>query len=409
MQNRSLNNSILINNFYQDSNGIYFQFTGEGIRHAWLDNLNHHLPDILSLSVVESQQLFLSHQALLSFIDNLPKETTLRLSLSNDHQRIDYSVNKKIRNFLYQKKVFVDFNKKTIIKLSIVQGKPKVTVIESPTHNQITYQEHRLDITSLPLKVLVIGTCFSRRNFISDSYFNPDYKKYFQVTHTLFHHSLISLMACPINDHQYQQVIDLKPNDVYPYVEMEFTKNLTKALDNPVPDIILIDNYIDATTPVVSVHDSFLTYNKYFSESIYKRNFSNKKFIFPGTELFNQLYLQSIRLLRIELEKRNLVKKIILLGGRLSRFKIDKITGKETPWTNKMDWIITSNQHWDIVDEMFMQVFPEANYLDMKKTSWYSDQFPEIGSASPSHYQTEYYRNILKELKYLTIKDGLYE
>lgn len=71
-----------------------------------------------------------------------------------------------------------------------------------------------------------------------------------------------------------------------------------------------------------------------------------------------------------------------------------------------MDWILSTNHIWDEVDKIFLEEIPTTFYFDKRKTNWISDnQSPIIGGASPSHYQSGYYKELYKDLLQLISKD----
>ena len=264
---------------------------------------------------------------------------------------------------------------------------------------------HFEGVTHIPIDLLDIGTCFSRSIFKSDEYFNPSYKKFFCVKETLFHNSFISLFSNRF-DFDYSNIDDLVKGDAGKYIGIEFTKTMDALLKENAYQLIVVDNYIDAVSPIIRIQENtYLTYNKYFSESIFKRFFSFCEIIYPGTDKHLLLYKQSIRLFNNMLKKYN-IKNVVLIGGRLSKFKLDNDSVTRDIWVDKMDWILSTNHIWDEVDKIFLEEIPSAFYLDKRKTEWMSDnQSPIIGGASPSHYQSGYYKELYKDLLQLINKD----
>ena len=57
------------------------------------------------------------------------------------------------------------------------------------------------------------------------------------------------------------------------------------------------------------------------------------------------------------------------------------------------------NRNWDIADNLFLEELPDAIYIDKRLTSWMSDvRSPILGGASPSHYQSGYYKELFHDL-----------
>ena len=96
-----------------------------------------------------------------------------------------------------------------------------------------------------------------------------------------------------------------------------------------------------------------------------------------------------------------LFRSIILVGGRLSPFK----TQSEL-WQSKMNWIKRTNCNWDMYDAIFLEELPNAQYIDMRSTNWTSDvNSPIMGGASPSHYQSGFYKEIYEKIMKIILKE----
>ena len=64
-----------------------------------------------------------------------------------------------------------------------------------------------------------------------------------------------------------------------------------------------------------------------------------------------------------------------------------------------MEWILNANKNWDEVDKVFLEEIPHSVYIDKRNTSWKSDVFsPILGGASPSHYQSAYYKELFHDI-----------
>ena len=140
--------------------------------------------------------------------------------------------------------------------------------------------------------------------------------------------------------------------------------------------------------------------SKYFSESIYKRKFSGKNKFIPGELKHIDKYREAVKKFYLILQELNLDKRVILVGGRLSTFK----TQSEL-WQSKMNWIKRTNRNWDMYDAIFLEELPDAQYIDMRSTNWISDvNSPIIGGASPSHYQSGFYKEIYEKIIKIILK-----
>ena len=194
------------------------------------------------------------------------------------------------------------------------------------------------------------------------------------------------------------------------YAGIEFRKDIEHILKEGKFQLVVADNYIDATTPIIRFgENSYFTYNKYLSESIFKRFFSSCEIIYPGSKQHMELYRKSVDTFHRLLQVYN-IRNVILIGGRLSKWKIDEISQQTDTWNDKMKWIVNTNRNWDKADEVFLEEIPDAIYIDKRKTLWKSDiHSPIIGGASPSHYQSGYYKELFEEILEFLSEELRYE
>ena len=372
------------------------------LRYAWFENVNKHIPDIFALKI-SGGNIFIDEKLIEKIVNNFQSGTTFKLSLSSLEKRIRYKVINDFDDFVFLKKIKFIKTSNDELQITLLKGveQKKETCSDINFTGQPQLRNWSLKYSVLPINIAIIGTCFSRSVFRSEAYFNPDYKKYFNVAYTAFHNSLISLMSEPIKDFAYDSIEDLHTEEVRRYIDVEFDKELLKRIRTSRPEIIIVDNYMEATAPIIKIDkDKYLTYNKYFQESIFKYNFSSCDILWPGSIKHKILLKDSFRKFRLQLQSIGLGKKVILLASRLCKRKIDIKNKKIELWTDKMSWINSSNHNWDIADALFIDEMEECQLIDMRNTKWMSDIYsPIIGGASPSHYQSGYYKEIFDKLK----------
>lgn len=397
---------MVIRNYMQDTILIYkisvndtikIFFEGAVVQYAWLENQNKYLPDVIELSVDNKEKCInLSSDNLLFISKRIKSNNILKLSLSNDVHRISYKASDSLINSppINAVGLKILINKLEIDFFIEKTGDLDFFCFQNAKIKKINYENK-------PLNIFVLGSCFSRNIFTSSEYFNPEYKKYFNISHTAFHNSIISLLSNPVKYFDYSNIEDLIAKDVFKYIKIEFEKNLFEIIDDSLIDFFIFDNYIDSCYPLVQISDnSFLTYNKYFAESIFKRNFSKHQIIYHGTIEHQNLYRFYVKKLANELKKRNLEQKVILIGGRLCNFFTNSQSNEKGIWISKTSWIKESNKKWDIIDKIFLDEIPTAQYIDMRSTNWISDlNCPIKGGASPSHYQSGFYKELYEKIK----------
>lgn len=408
MSGKDLKKQLMYNHIYLRMNSkcdeINLICDFQSLKYAWIENVNKHLPDIFALRITD-KNIVIDRNVIESLVNKFQRGTVFKLSLSSKENRIPYRIVSDWSELLFCRKIkFIKTceNELEIVLLDGLEKKDETCsndgFIKLPKLSEMSFK-----YVSLPVNVAVIGTCFSRSVFKSEPYFNPDYKRYFNVCYTAFHNSFISLMSEPITHLEYASIKDLQTEEASRYIEVEFCKDIMTRLQKNRPDIVLIDNYMEATAPVVKIENNkYLTYNKYFSESIFKYNFSPCDILWPGSMEHQALLRNALLKFRSQLKQAGLEKCIILLSCRLCSKKFDGKTKKTELWTDKMDWIRNSNINWNIADSIFAYEFPESRHIDMRNTKWMSDIYsPIIGGASPSHYQSGYYKEIFDKLKKL--------
>ena len=393
--------------------GIKIFYQGQQLNDAWLENTNKYLPNIIDLEINQVEKsIFIDLKSIIQQHQFNNLYNTLKLSLSTGFTRLTYTASTDLQRVLSNLSsvginCFFDENSNLVFQITASSYQDERKSKQQTLNCYPIVKKNNcfpLVYKCPPYKVIVIGSCFSRSIFKSSSYFNPSYKNFFNIVYTSFHNSFISMMSQPINDN-YHQYDDLTMPEIQSYVAMEFEKNIIELIDQFQPDLIIIDHYIEATAPIIKLNNNvLLTYNKYFAESIFKSKFSGCDVIYPGSEKHIQLLESAFTNFALQLTQLNLPTNIILLGSRLSNTKININTREISPWLDKKDWIQSSNTYWDKADQLFLAVVHDTFYLDMRSTNWLSDiESPIIGGASPSHYQSEYYKEIFKLLLDFTV------
>lgn len=391
-------NRILINNIYIDKHSVNISFETENLEEieieSWLESKNKYSPNILYVHTDNREKrIVIDIKELYLFIRDCPSEV-FKLSLATSAKRIDYGFSTEFEE-IYIVNALILATKDNLFFVNSLEDK-----LGTLNQTNIKYRDNATveNINQLPIDVLCIGSCFSRNIFRSDEYFNPTYKKYFNLKKTLFHNSFISLFSDTV-DYNFSAVEDLITGDAALYTPIEFLKDIDKLFADNDFKLIVIDNYIDATSPIIKYgSSSFLTYNRYLAESIFKRQFSSCDIIYPSTKEHLELYRKSIIQFNNLLTKYN-IENVILIGGRQSKYKIDEKSKNIDIWSDRMEWILNVNKNWDEVDKIFLEEMPHSIYIDKRTTSWKSDILsPILGGASPSHYQSGYYKELFFEI-----------
>lgn len=221
-------------------------------------------------------------------------------------------------------------------------------------------------------KIAVLGTCFSRSVFKSDMYFNPDYKRFYECVYTQFHSSIISMSSKKVEGNiKIEELV--RSQEAKKYLPTEFSKDFFERFEKSGAEYLLVDNYIDATRPLIVLgKNCYLTYNKYYENSNLIRKFADRKMILPGTEEYYELYEKYIQIFLENIKKYITEEHILLLVGRFSYKKINEKTKVVEAWKDG-HIIQRNNMYWDKIDYLFQKAAPNARVIDMRNTQYVSD------------------------------------
>lgn len=256
------------------------------------------------------------------------------------------------------------------------------------------------------IKICVVGTCFSRSVFRSEIYFNPDYKRFYDCVLTQFHSSLISLASDECKEKLFEEEELTKEEKLY--LPTEINKDFFYRLRNSEAEYLLLDNYVDATRPIVEIEQGvYVTYNVYFSRREKSKRICNYRMIPPGTEEYYSLFKIYAKKFIDKIKEVIPENHIILLEGRFSYYKYDEKTNIRKEWENKPK-IYRNNIYWDKIDALLLEIAPKMRIINMRNSRYVSDvNSPIPGGASISHYEKYYYREILDKINKIVLEDKL--
>ena len=246
-------------------------------------------------------------------------------------------------------------------------------------------------------KIAVFGSCFSRNFLSTQTYFNPDYKDYFNCIYTQFHSSIIAIISEPIS-------IQLDPYDDIPlekkkFVKMDFEKKFWKELEKEIPEYLIIDLYSDALKNVGWLSsDCAITISPIIEQSRLNEvlEFTN---ILDHSN--NKVYKDKFRDSLIQFKDQILIymdeNQIILNKGRLTKSYYNE--NGEIKYFNNLEMIDSHNQFWEELDDIFVGIFPECKVVDINHFEFIGDVRYPFGT-SVSHYETNFYKELMRAVKY---------
>ncbi|OFG64886.1 DUF6270 domain-containing protein [Listeria monocytogenes] len=254
-----------------------------------------------------------------------------------------------------------------------------------------------------PLKIAVMGSCFSRNAFNSKPFFNPDYKRFFEVTFTQSHTSLFSVLSKPytgINIDDYGNMTDNERRTL----QADFDKGFFEKLENSNSDYLLLDLYADVLRGPIWLESGEILSLSYISEQTgilndlpIKRllDHSNNDAFFQEWTSYADKFIEKLLTVmpaeRIILNKGGFTTKYYDKNGAVQEYKI------------KMR-IERNNYFWDQLNNYFLSKVPTAQVIDFTKKPYIGDYYYPFGHSF-SHYESGYYKDFMREMIYITERE----
>ncbi|HAA9660558.1 TPA_asm: teichoic acid biosynthesis protein [Listeria monocytogenes] len=254
-----------------------------------------------------------------------------------------------------------------------------------------------------PIKIAVMGSCFSRNAFNSKPFFNPDYKRFFEVTFTQSHTSLFSVLSKPytgINIDDYDNMTDNERRTL----QADFDKGFFEKLENSNSDYLLLDLYADVLRGPIWLESGEILSLSYISEQTgilndlpIKRllDHSNNDAFFQEWTSYADKFIEKLLTVmpaeRIILNKGGFTTKYYDKNGAVQEYKI------------KMR-IERNNYFWDRLNNYFLSKVPTAQMIDFTKKPYIGDYYYPFGHSF-SHYESGYYKDFMREMIYITERE----
>ncbi|EGC8556156.1 teichoic acid biosynthesis protein [Listeria monocytogenes] len=254
-----------------------------------------------------------------------------------------------------------------------------------------------------PIKIAVMGSCFSRNAFNSKPFFNPDYKRFFEVTFTQSHTSLFSVLSKPytgINIDDYGNMTDNERRTL----QADFDKGFFEKLENSNSDYLLLDLYADVLRGPIWLESGEILSLSYISEQTgilndlpIKRllDHSNNDAFFQEWTSYADKFIEKLLTVmpaeRIILNKGGFTTKYYDKNGAVQEYKI------------KMR-IERNNYFWNRLNNYFLSKVPTAQVIDFTKKPYIGDYYYPFGHSF-SHYESGYYKDFMREMIYITERE----
>lgn len=253
------------------------------------------------------------------------------------------------------------------------------------------------------ISIAILGSCYTRECFHSIDYLNPDYKRFYEVSFTNFHTSLISLMSEPVvydkekieEFTEHKRVAEL-------YADMEFSKTFFDELSKSHPDYLIIDLYSDANCAIYQTENkSFITENFYLKSTELLDQLPKLRRFSVGNEQRFEMFKNSVIRFREEVQKYLPLNHIILVMSNSSVVKSEN--GELSEW-KEAPWIKFSNRIWERNDDCFISQIPECRIINMREKDYISLKESPL-TFSRNHFTEDYYKDLLNKINKIVLQD----
>lgn len=248
-----------------------------------------------------------------------------------------------------------------------------------------------------PVKLAILGTCYTRGAFNSAPYFNPGYKEKYTITFTQFHSSIPSLMSEPVHFPE-SFFKDRKPIEKA-YLACDFDKLFFDRLSESKADYFMFDLYPDAVRDLVVYNDqhmitgSFYLRNRDFLQSLTgKARFishdDEKEFLnywCPAADAFAAKIVQFFPQERIILQKARMINRYYDTNHQVKYFG------------DQLDLVKRSNMFFQFMESYLLHRLPHIHTIDLNDFG-YIGRYDHPYGLSTNHYEPDYYKRLMQEL-----------
>lgn len=255
-----------------------------------------------------------------------------------------------------------------------------------------------------PIKLAILGSCYSRSAFVSLDYLNPFYKEKYEIVYTQFHSSIPSSMSKPI---KYDEDYFIGLADTHKeYVKCDFEKTMFESLDIAKPDYIIMDLYADAVRDLIVFDDEHIITGSFLiKDSKYLHSIGDKATVISHEykEAFLNYWIPAVDKFIQKIKKSFPENKIIIQKARMT----DKYYNKNKDikiFDNDRYLVRRSNYYFEIMENYILNKMPNIQVIDLNKFNYIGDEKFPYGQST-NHYQSEYYKELVKQLDNIVLKD----
>ncbi|WP_454640122.1 DUF6270 domain-containing protein [Bacillus mycoides] len=255
-----------------------------------------------------------------------------------------------------------------------------------------------------PIKIAVCGSCYSRVAFSSNAYFNPDYKEKYDVVHTQFHSSIVSVMSKPTKF----------PSDYFlnytktqiDYIKDDFEKGFFEKIELLKPDFLIMDFYADVFSDLIIFDEDHIITGSYYvrdSEYLYETSRVAEILTRENIEIYLSYWHKAMERFSQKIQEYMPQERIIFQRARAVETFYDK-DKKVKKFKNDRNFIERSNTLFEYMENYLLYLMPNVQVIDLAQFGYIGHYDFPYGGESVNHYEPNYYKEMLKKVDDIVVR-----
>ncbi|MED3393178.1 DUF6270 domain-containing protein [Bacillus wiedmannii] len=272
--------------------------------------------------------------------------------------------------------------------------------------NSLAFKVRKKVITPVtnPIKIAVCGSCYSRVAFSSNTYFNPDYKEKYDVVHTQFHSSVVSVMSKPTK-FPIDYFLNYTQTQI-DYIKDDFEKGFFEKIELLKPEFLIMDFYADVFSDLIIFdEDHIITGSYYVRDSEYLYEISRRAEILTreNVEIYLSYWHKAMESFSRKIQEYIPQERIILQRARAIETFYDK-DKKVKKFKNDRNFIERSNTLFEYMENYLLHLMPNIQVIDLTQFGYIGQYDFPYGGESVNHYEPNYYKEMLKKVDDIVVR-----
>ncbi|WP_066387579.1 DUF6270 domain-containing protein [Neobacillus mesonae] len=257
-----------------------------------------------------------------------------------------------------------------------------------------------------PINLAILGSCYTRRLFSSNAFFNKEYKNRYEIVLTQFHSSLISLADDKNTKFNPELFSGFHPIAL-DYVKTDFEKSFFQKLRDTKPDYFLMDAYTDFQMGTFIFPDgrkvTGSTYIQKRGDFLLTENLEGVRYISPyNCSNFFDIWQESAKLFCEKLIKVIPEEKMIIHFINPNTKYKDK-SGNIKNYSSNLNRTKSLIFIADYMHNYLKKLLPKAQTIDSRYLPYIGDESTPDGLLI-HHFESGYYKEVLKLIDEAIVK-----